>query len=371
MDPLTHSLAGACLAETPLARRWGSAGGLSRGLTTGLLLLAANAPDVDVACWAVGPDFALGHRRGWTHGLLAMVALPLLVTGLVLLWRRWRGPGTGGASRRPVLLLAAVGVWSHPLLDLLNVYGIRLLAPLDWSWFYGDAVHIVDPWLWLILGGAVFLVRSRSRRGALLWGTLGGLTTAAILIAAPPAARWVWLAWVAVLAALRLRGAVSEPSGGRLAWAALGAAVLYCTAMAASAVAGAALVREQIAARGEGPLRGLMVGPEPADPFHRRVVVEIPVGYLLGRVSWLEEPRLELDPRIIPYPAPSPEVRAALQASSVQGFLEWVRFPTTEVEAGPDGAAVHFVDLRYARRPTGEFGTATVRLDEQLQPVER
>ena len=339
-------------------------------MTTGLLLVAANAPDVDVSCYLVGPDFALGTRRGWTHGVLAALVLPFLVAGLALLWRRWRGRSSGVRARwGPVLLLAAVGVWSHPLLDLLNVYGIRLLAPFDWTWFYGDAVYIVDPWLWLVLGGAVFLVRSRSRRGLVLWGVLAALTTAAVLVAAPVVARWVWLAGLALLIGWRAgRGPVPDERTGRLAWGTAAVVAVYCVTMAASAAYGAALVRQELSVRGEGPLRRLMVGPEAADPFHRRVVVETPVGYRLGRVSWLTflgEPLLSWEPRIVPYPPPTPEVREAFRAESVAGFVSWVRFPAVEMEAAPGGGAtvVHLIDLRYARRPTGDFGTATVQLE--------
>ena len=44
---------------------------------------------------------------------------------------------------------------THPVLDWLNNYGIRLLMPFSPRWFYGDAVFIIDPWLWLALGGAL------------------------------------------------------------------------------------------------------------------------------------------------------------------------------------------------------------------------
>ncbi len=52
--------------------------------------------------------------------------------------------------------LSYLGVATHPLLDWLNTYGIRLLMPLDPRWFYGDAVFIVDPWIWLVSGSRYF-----------------------------------------------------------------------------------------------------------------------------------------------------------------------------------------------------------------------
>ena len=61
-----------------------------------------------------------------------------------------------------ILALSYIGVYSHVLLDLLNNYGVRLLAPVDWRWFYGDAVFIIDPLLWLMLGAGVWLARRRA-----------------------------------------------------------------------------------------------------------------------------------------------------------------------------------------------------------------
>ena len=41
-------------------------------------MIGANARDIDVGA-SFGPDFySLAHRRGWTHGLLAIAVLPFL-----------------------------------------------------------------------------------------------------------------------------------------------------------------------------------------------------------------------------------------------------------------------------------------------------
>ena len=89
----------------------------------------------------------------------------LLRVGPTLAFRVWawlRPPPTA-APFRPlrVLGLAYLALYSHLFLDFLNNYGVRLLAPLEWRWFYGDAVFIVDPWLWLILGAGVWMARRR------------------------------------------------------------------------------------------------------------------------------------------------------------------------------------------------------------------
>ena len=34
---------------------------------------------------------------------------------------------------------------------MLTTYGTRLLEPFSHRWFYGDALFIIDPWIWLML----------------------------------------------------------------------------------------------------------------------------------------------------------------------------------------------------------------------------
>src|SRR6185295_12562249 len=78
MDNLCHSLVGAALAEAGLKKR--------TALATATLVIGANLPDVDVFAHFVGSDFALGFRRGWTHGILALVLWPFILTGIMLGW---------------------------------------------------------------------------------------------------------------------------------------------------------------------------------------------------------------------------------------------------------------------------------------------
>jgi inner membrane protein len=61
-------------------------------------------------------------------------------------------PGKEGPPKLGGLFLACfLGVLSHPALDFLNTYGVRLLEPFSHQWFYGDTLFIVDPWIWIML----------------------------------------------------------------------------------------------------------------------------------------------------------------------------------------------------------------------------
>lgn len=120
MDPITHTLVAASLAQTGLKKR------TAMGTTT--LLIGANLPDIDVLAYFWSGETALWFRRGLTHGVLAWAALPLVLTACVLflksfLGRRW--PGSDRVLGKEVLLLSAIAVATHPLLDFLKVYGIR------------------------------------------------------------------------------------------------------------------------------------------------------------------------------------------------------------------------------------------------------
>lgn len=161
MDNLTHSLTGALIGQTGLKRK--------TGLGMAALVIGANIPDIDAVCTLYGIE-SLRYRRGFTHGPLAMAVLPVVLTFLLIAYDRWRPR----ATRLPVrpgwlYLLALIGTLSHPALDWLNSYGIRLLAPFSQRWFYGDTLFIIDLWLWLIMGLGLFMSIRRERRGRIDW----------------------------------------------------------------------------------------------------------------------------------------------------------------------------------------------------------
>jgi inner membrane protein len=155
MDNLTHSMAGALLGQMGLKKLTG------RAMPT--LIIAANLPDIDAVASFLGRE-SLAIRRGITHGPIALVLLPLLLTGLMLLYNRWR-PSEQPVRPAMLLLLAYVGTLSHPALDWLNSYGIRLLEPFSSRWYAGDTLFIIDVWIWATLIGCFVWSRLREKRG--------------------------------------------------------------------------------------------------------------------------------------------------------------------------------------------------------------
>ncbi|MGB3794807.1 MAG: metal-dependent hydrolase [Alteraurantiacibacter sp.] len=164
MDNLTHSLTGALIGQAGLKRK--------TGLAMPALIIGANLPDVDAACffWLEGVE-SLAFRRGITHGPVALLLLPLLLAGLLYGWDYWQTRrGKRPEGRLPVHFgwlfgLALIGCLTHPALDWMNVYGIRLLEPFSSRWFYGDVLFIIDVWLWALLIAGTWLSRRREKRG--------------------------------------------------------------------------------------------------------------------------------------------------------------------------------------------------------------
>lgn len=166
MDNLTHSLIGAVLGQAGLKRK--------SGLAMPALILAANLPDIDAPCALYGIE-SLAMRRGLSHGPLALLLLPPLLAGVLVLFDRWQTKrGKRPEARPPVhfgwlVALCYIGALTHPAFDWLNNYGIRLLEPFSHRWFYGDALFIIDPWIIAMLGAGVWFSLRRERRAVQRW----------------------------------------------------------------------------------------------------------------------------------------------------------------------------------------------------------
>ena len=361
MDPIAHTLVGASLAETRLKHL--------TPLAAVTLILGANAPDIDAVALFLDRDTSLHLRRGWTHGILAVTVLPLLLTSLMvgldrarrLFFRRHAPPTTV----RSLLLLSYVSVLSHPALDWLNTYGIRLLMPFEDRWFYGDALFIVDPWVWLLAASAVVLAHTRSRASVTLWILAASVSSVLVLTneLTPIGAKVTWSLGLGCLVGIRVwRGA--QVCTSRLALTSLLAILVYAGGMVLGSTFARTQVQQWLAHEGL-TARKIMAGPVPTNPFARDVVVQGADRYYFLRVDWLAtDPIRPHDPSIA-IGDTNAIVEAALTAPHIQGTRHWLRFPTYEVETTTNGYRVIISDARFSRRLRG-FGTVHVDLDHQL-----
>ena len=316
MDNVCHTLVGAALGESGLRRR--------TALGAATLMIGANFPDVDVLAVPLG--HGVDFRRGWTHGVLALVVLPFVLTAIMLAWdRAIAGPRARRARRerppaapRELLILSALSILTHPVLDWMNEYGMRWLMPFSGRWFYGDTLFIVDPWLWLALGLGVALAR-------------------------------------------RL--------GTRAARVALAASAVYVAGMLALGVASRHIVQRELAGRGIEPVSRLMVSASFANPLRRRVLLEEGPRYHYGTLSLGRAAAMRLT-RVIESRTSSPEALAAAATPEGRRFLVWSRFPFYVVERDAEGIVVRIADARYSQgRRGGDWASVEVRLPPTYLPA--
>ncbi len=303
MDNFCHTLVGAAFGEAGLRQktRFGNA----------TLMIAANLPDLDVLSFFTDTN-PISFRRGWTHGVVAQLVLPVAFTGLMYAIGRLRpsGTSTGPPLRASwLLLLSFIGVYSHVFLDFLNNYGVRVLAPIDWRWFYGDTLFIADVWLWFVLGIGIWLSRRQRRPG---------------------------------------------PSRVALVFASCYVATMFTSAQLARTVVSDAWKE----LHGEVP-RALMVGPLPFTPFTRAVIIDAGNRYETGTFRWWPT-SVTFNPESIPKNAGQPLVKTArAQDPSIREFLVWARFPFWTLTPEKDGTRVTIVDVRFMTEPA-RFQTSTL-----------
>ncbi len=356
MDPLTHTLVGASLASSKLGEKTRYA--------TAALVIGANLPDVDVLSYFAGGDVALGFRRGWTHGVLAVVVLPAILALILWLWDRWRqidDPGPPLATGW-LFALCYLAVATHPTLDWLNTYGMRWLMPFSDTWYYGDSVFIMDPWLWLMLGVG-WLIGRRPTRGLVITYAV----MAALLLRVVATRASDYIPAVVTVVALLLLALVLKPGTGKLkaqraAVVGLALATLYIVSLLGLHAITEQRVRVELTQQGIGTGSRLMVGPVPANPFIWDVVAESGDQYRYGRFTWSREGSLELSDTLLPA-ARSSNLWARIEHSGQSsGFLRWVRFPWLEIEADRTAHRIRLMDARYTRHRTSGFGGTTIEL---------
>jgi inner membrane protein len=298
MDNITHTLTGLMLARAGLARTTPRGGAL-------MMMLAANAPDLDVFLGLPGGLAYMEYHRGYAHSLLlapVMAVIPLLlarwIRGASFSWKAW--------------LACLLGVLSHLALDLTNVYGVRLLLPFSSRWLHLDITNIIDPWILLI-----FLI-------AIAAPALSGLVNSEIRskssggISEGPKRAWAWVALVALLGYEGFRYTAHQRA---------------IAVISAYRYSGDSMPRVWAMPDGVSPLRwrGIV---ETTDS-----VLDVPVDLTS-----------DFDPSQgkVAYPAPeSPALQAARATVPFQAFMQFNQLPFWRVTPVEDLVRVDLIDLRF------------------------
>lgn len=366
MDNLTHSLIGLAAAKAGLEK-------LSPGATT-LCVLAANAPDADVVTVIFGRWVFLHHHRGITHSivgaLVLAIALPLVfyLGDRIIARARKRGPQV---RLKGLLLASIIATATHPLMDWTNNYGIRPLLPWNSKWFYGDFVFIIDPFLWIVLGGAAFLLTSKTRKQITVWIVIALVPSYLVLVgpAGPNrlvyefALRLIWIVALIVLVTL-YRRKFGGRGGARIALAALVTATIYCGGLAAAhavALHEAKAQANNLAASKAERVVQVAAMPTVANPTEWVCVIETDRATYKFKLSLFN--RAVASANVIRYEKPAGATAAAMSQAERETrakiFLDFARFPVVNL-AGEDCVTqtlVQFADLRYTEpgRGNGTF----------------
>jgi inner membrane protein len=293
MDNLTHTLAGLMLARVGLEKT------TPRG--TAMLMLAANAPDIDAVVWFSGTLRYIEFHRTYTHSLVflpLMALLPILLVRAKLSWRSY--------------LASIVGVLSHLLLDWTNAYGVPLLYPLNDHRFRLDSVNIFDVWIWVIL---------------------------LVAVAAP-----------ALVGLVNGEIGAAKNTGARRGWAgvALGMLLVYEAARVVIHERAVAVISARLY---EGaPPRRVLALPNAFNPLVWRGVIWGPGFVVTAPVDLLGEYDPTTGPgagRLYRTATPTPEMDVALRTPPFQVFTRWSQAPFWKATPVEEGLRLDLIDLRF------------------------
>jgi inner membrane protein len=321
MDNLTHTLTGIAISQTGLNRK--------TRFATLTLILAANAPDIDVLAGLKGSIAYLKYHRGIAHSFVGIVALAFIIWGVVC-WLGKRAKPKLGPPLNPrwLLLAALLGTGSHLLLDFTNSYGVRPFLPFSGRWYAWDIMFILDPLLLSIL----------------------------ILGLALP-----WL--------LRL---VSEEVGGSRSRLLPGAVFCLCAMVALWGVREfahrrALSILDSHNYSGELPKR-FSAFPNMVNPLNWIGVVETDSAFHIVAVNALDSNGTPEELESFEKPAPSPALTAATKTRGGMVMLDFARFPWAQVDASDEGYQVSVTDLRFFNPSAETRGfTLEIELDKNLQ----
>lgn len=370
MDNLTHTLVGAALAETGL-KRW-------TPFATATLVIGANFPDLDIITALFGQDVYLEHHRGFTHSLVAWPLLSAMLAGMIFLFSRWRSNKRNDPNLRarfgPLLILSLLSILTHPLLDFTNSYGWRPYLPWSNNWYYGDTAFVIDPWIWLLLGGALCLAKATTRWRLIFWALYFAVLSVPIILfeGASTTAKTLWIILAVLILVMRALVMRKEAFARSMVIVSLtillayfGARVLlHRTALDQLNVQAVQVINNE-------EIKQVNALPTPMNPLRWQAVLVTDQKYYVTDYL-LNQSLLTSD--LVSYPRESGDssaIAAARQTLQFQTFLRFARFPVFEASTASNQTInvsvgdVRFIDVN---RQTRSSFRRVIRLDQNLKP---
>ena len=364
MDNLTHSLVGLAAAKAGFERLSPRA--------TAVCFIAASLSDFDIVTLIFGGrwDF-LKYHRGISHSIVGTIVLAVILPVLFYVsgyFAARRHSRSNALKLKGLLLASLLTAATHPFMDWTNNYGIRLLLPWNPKWYYGDFVFILDPFLWLIFGGAGFLLTSKSRTQLIVWTLLAVVLTCLVVLVPsqraglsdPTFVRVFWIIALMTLVGLyKLRAA--QRWGAKIGIAAFVLAAVYWGSLAYAhklAVNQARSLATVVASQNGESITNLAAMPALANPLQWQAVFE--TDRASYRFDWNLVKQADLS-KLSRYQKPDPSIepliKEALEDRRAQILSDFARFPVVQVDPNClHQTLVQFADLRYTE-PGGGRGT--------------
>jgi inner membrane protein len=259
-------------------------------------------------------------------------------------------------------VLIGLGLLSHLVLDSWNSYGVHPFWPMSSRWYYGDAIYILEPWLWIVLGVAATL-STRDVRGRVLLGAAIALLTAALA--------WFGMIGLSALVALAVVSAALVMvfrgwNPRRRAGVAVAITTLFVVTMFVLRERVRTVALRTIAPSVRSRIVDVILSPEPANPLCWSALTvsrDVPTTqYVLtrGTVAPVVSSGCDSGPAPVVWDTPVrqslPRLRELARIDcSVRAWLQFGRAP--ELAAGAIG------DLRYGGAMRENFSRMPLRTD--------
>ncbi|MGH9865290.1 MAG: metal-dependent hydrolase [Candidatus Acidiferrales bacterium] len=300
LNPITHALTAVALDRAGLRR-------VSR-MAMPILIVSGVAADLDLLSYFAGAGAYFHYRYALLHSILGAAILTFLIA--LAFWLTARRIKAAPLRFPRVLLLCAIGVAAHILLDLATADGVQLLWPFHVRWFSWDVLNGNDPWILALLAIGLLLpalfhlvteeIASKKSRKHSSKGAIAALAILALYIGAR-----------AGLHATAVQTLLAHDYHGAM-----------------PLVAGAFPDSVSLVS-----WRGVL------DTKNTIEVVSVPVGG--GDV-------FDANSSLTHYkPASSPALDAARSAPLAKQFLRYARFPLADLENTADGYRITLRDLRF------------------------
>lgn len=137
MDTVTHGLIGALGSRAGFSQKIGR-------VATIAFVIGAVFPDIDIVVSIFGPEFSLRYHRGITHSVIAAPFFALILGAIIYRFSSYK-------NLRVLVLMVALGIYSHIFFDLITSYGTVIFDPLSIKRYSWNLVFILDPFITLPL----------------------------------------------------------------------------------------------------------------------------------------------------------------------------------------------------------------------------